>query len=204
MFSINNPRRIIRNQWCRFGVILLFLIFIAGCGGATDDLFPSGDDERPVATDETGGLPGNTSPDFALITTDYNTFTLSDYLQGGANEADAVVIYFTMWCPVCSAHMDHIQFQIMPEFTGNRVVYLAIDYLSGSTASTTQAQQDAGFAGGNWLAAADPGQVVTGIFNATMATTVVIDPSGKVRMNEDFRTGENLLQLLRELTAAAP
>ena len=181
--------------------MFLLLLLLAGCGDTSADLFPSGADKRlPVVSGETGGRPGNISPDFALITTDYQNFTLSDYLRGGASEADAVVLYFTMWCPVCSAHMDYIQFEIMPRFAGSKIVYLAVDYLSGSTALTLISQQEAGFTGGGWLAAADPGQVVTGIYDATMGTTVVIDRDGVVRMNEDFRTGENLLAILKQLT----
>jgi hypothetical protein len=33
---------------------------------------------------------------------------------------------------------------------------------------------------------------------------VVIDPDGIVRLNEDFRTGENLVRILTELTAPTP
>jgi peroxiredoxin len=182
----------------RVGILLLLLI--SGCRGTADDLFPSGEDDRSqVAAGEFGGRPGNLSPDFALITTDNGTFTLSEHLAGAAEEADATVLYFTMWCPVCTAHMDLIQFDIMPRFSGAKITYLAVDYLSGSTENTKIAQQDAGFAGGAWRAAADPGQVVTAIYNATMGTTVVIDRDGIVRMNEDLRTGENLVAILNEL-----
>lgn len=201
MSCTSQPGLFFRNQRQRFGTIFLFLLLISGCGGTTDDLFPSGNDERPpVVNGETGGRPGNIAPDFAVITTDNRNFTLSDYRLGGPQAADAVVLYFTMWCPACSAHMDHIQFDIMPRFAGAKVTYLVVDYLSGSTALTRQSQQESGFTGGGWLAAADPGQVVTGIFSATMGTTVVIDRSGVVRMNEDFRTGANLLAILKELT----
>ncbi len=193
------------NQPRRLGIIFLLLLLISGCGTTGDDLAPSGADQRPpVVNGEVGGRPGNTSPDFALVTTDNANFTLSDHRQGGPKEADAVVIYFTMWCPVCSAHMDHIQFDIMPRFAGAKITYLAVDYLSGSTALTRQSQQEAGFTGAGWLAAADPGQVVTGIFKGTMGTTVVIDRNGVVRMNEDFRTGENLTAVLKELTGSTP
>ena len=202
MYSIKTPRLIFRRQLCQFGVLLILLITINGCGGATDDLLPSSEDKRPLEiTGQIGGMVGNTSPELSLTTTDNVNFTLSDYLLGGVNEAEAVVLYFTMWCPICSAHMDHIQFGIMPEFTSNQIVYLAVDYLSDSTSLTARSQQDAGFNTTKWLATADPDQTLTEIFNGTMATTVVIDPDGKVRMNEDFRTGENLQLILRELTA---
>ena len=202
MFYTSQPTRCFRQPGQRFGTILLLLLLtLSGCSGTTDDLFPSGTDKRTqVVAGESGGRPGNTAPNFALITTDNQNFTLSDYRQGGAKAADAVVLYFTMWCPICSAHMDHIQFDIMPKFADAKITYLAVDYLSGSTALTRQSQQESGFSGGKWLAAADPGQVVTNIFTATMGTTVVIDRNGVVRMNEDFRTGENLTATLKELT----
>jgi peroxiredoxin len=184
-------------------IILLFLLLVSGCsGGTADDLFPTGEDERSrIAAGELGGRPGNLSPDFSVITTENGTFTLSEHLAGAAEESDATVLYFTMWCPVCAAHMDLIQFDIMPRFSGANITYLAVDYLSGSTVSTGISQQESGFTGGGWLAAADPGQVVTAIYNATMGTTVVINRDGFVRLNEDLRTGENLAAILAELTA---
>lgn len=201
MFGIEQSSQGLGKQtW--LGAACLLLLLLAGCSGTSDDLLPSGEDKRPpVVAGEIGGRPGDTSPDFSLITTTNQNFVLSDHRQNGSQGADAVVIYFTMWCPVCAGHMNHIQFEIMPKFRSAKVVYLAVDYLSGSTAITRQAQADAGFSGGGWLAAADPGQLVTGIYKATMGTTVVIDRNGVVRMNEDFRTGENLLATLKELTA---
>jgi len=202
MSCTNQTTRLSRQYGQYLASMLLLLLTLTGCGGTSDDLIPSGQDKRPpVTAGESGGRPGNISPNFALITTDNQTFTLSDYRQGSAKGGDAVVLYFTMWCPVCSAQMDQIQFDIMPKFPTAKITYLAVDYLSGDTAITRQSQQDAGFNGGGWLAAADPGQVVTSIYKATMGTTVVIDKNGLVRMNEDFRTGENLTAILKELTA---
>ncbi|MBU0673075.1 MAG: peroxiredoxin family protein [Proteobacteria bacterium] len=189
----------------RLAIICLILLLLTGCGGTSDDLFPSGTDKRPeVTTGETGGRPGNTAPDFSVVTTDNTVFTLADHLRGNAEEVDGVVLYFTMWCPVCSAHMDHIQFSVMPLFRDKRIIYLAVDYLSDSTDYTRISQQDSGFTGSGWLAAADPGQVITGIFNGTMGTTVVIDRDGIVRLNEDFRTGDNLIAILTDLTTPTP
>jgi peroxiredoxin len=205
MFYIRKARGILYSIRRRSGTLILILAILAGCSGTGDDLLPSGEDQRPTIVDGAiGGRPGNTAPDFALITTVNSNFTLSDYPRGGANEAEAVVLYFTMWCPICSAHMDQIQFEIMPKFAGADVIYLAVDYLSDSVIITRQSQLEAGFSDGDWLAAPDPGQVVTSIFQGTMGTTVVIDPDGIVRLNEDFRTGENLVRILTELTAPTP
>ncbi|MBU0485422.1 MAG: peroxiredoxin family protein [Proteobacteria bacterium] len=182
--------------------LLLLTLVIAGCGGGTeDDLFPSDKDKRSeVTVGEVGGSPGNLAPDFSVTTTDNEVFILADHLRGMAEESEATVIYFTMWCPVCAVHMDLIQFEVMARFSEQSINYLAVDYLSGSLDNTRSAQQESGFANSGFLVAADPGQVMTGIFNGTMGTTVVIDKDGVVRMNEDFRTGENLIAILDELT----
>ncbi|MBI5143187.1 MAG: TlpA family protein disulfide reductase [Nitrospirae bacterium] len=183
-------------------VALLLCVTLSGCGGMTDDLNPSGTDKSPHVTAGTiGNQPGQKSEDFTLPTTDGGTFKLSDHLTGGATPADAVVLYFTMWCPACSSHMDHIQIDLMPFYknAGKAVRFVAVDYLNAVDAARNE-QQMAGYDGSGFIVAVDTGDVAEKFFRATMGTTVVIDKDGVVRMNEDFKDGEKLKAVLSAAT----
>lgn len=185
MFSMNKLKIAAAMLW---GGVML-----TACGGMTDDLNPSGADKRPsVTAGIVGNQPGQIAADFSMPTTDGGAFTLSNHLSGGSTPADAVVLYFTMWCPACAAHMDHIQFSIMPLFTDKTVRYVAVDYVNASMGSTITSMNEAGFGGGQFIVTGDLTKSAATFFNATMATTVVIDKNGVIRMNEDFRDGEKL------------
>lgn len=166
----------------------------AGCGGVADDLYPSGEDERSTA-DPTAVGPqvGQVAPDFTAPDTFGGAFTLSEVLPG----TRAVVLYFTMWCPICDSHMSHLRDGFVPRYPD--VAFVAVDYVSGSVADARSAQNAHGFAGGAFEVLVDLEGVVTADYDATMGTTVVIDAVGTVRMNEDYKNGERLDAVLRGL-----
>jgi hypothetical protein len=56
-----------------------------------------------------------------------------------------------------------------------------------------------GYAGSGFTVLADTNQSVLGLYQATMGTTIVIDGSGLVRMNEDYKDGARLRALLTGL-----
>jgi len=162
-----------------------------------DDLFPSGTDKRPTAQPGTTGyLPSEDAPDVTLPDIDGGTFTLSDHTMTGSDPSDAVVMYWTMWCPVCSGHMDHLQFNVIPQYTGFDVRFIVIDYVNGTVSQSVRARQEGGFASSPFTVLADTAQTATNLFHATMGTTVVIDGNGVVQMNEDFKNGAKLVQAL--------
>jgi peroxiredoxin len=162
----------------------------------TDDLFPSGSDKRPeVQTGTIGPLVGQISPDFTLPDTLGTSVTLSSVIT--TTGVRGAVLYFTMWCPVCDSHMSRMLSDIMPVFPDVR--FFAVDYVSGTVAEARNAEVSAGYAGTAFTVLADTQQTVLRLYQATMGTTVVIDRTGTVRMNEDFKDGTRLQTVLTAL-----
>jgi len=170
-------------------------LLLAGCG---NNLVPSGADNRPqVVPGSIGFLPGQKAPNFTLSDSLGNPFTLYDHLAGGAAPAKAVVLYFTMWCPICTSHTDHLLFNTVPLYAARGpVVYGVVDYVSGSAAGARAMEMASGYAGSAFTVLADVNLGLFNRVNAAMGTTVLIDSYGTVLMNEDYRTGANLSALL--------
>jgi peroxiredoxin len=179
----------------RFACILI-LSMLAGCGGMKDDLLPSASDQRlPVIPGSLGSAVSQLAPDFTASDSLGNSITLSSVtpLHKG------VVMYFTMWCPTCDAHMAYIRDNLISQPSNSNVVFYAVDYVSGSVAESRQAQLDHNFGGSGFIVLADTSNSILGLYHATMATTVVIDRNGIVRMNEQFKTTK-----LQDVLAALP
>jgi len=176
--------------------LLLLLTLLAGCGGMTDDLFPSGSDKRPaVQPGTTGPAVGQNAPDFTLPDTLGNNVTLSSVVT--TTGVQGVVLYFTMWCPVCDMHMSNMQTTILPVYPNVR--FYLVDYVSGSVADARNAQLSNGYGGSGFMVLADMNQSVLNQYQATMGTTVAIDSEGVVRMNEDYKDGVRLQNVLSGL-----
>lgn len=174
----------------------LLLIMLAGCGNIMDDLDPSSSDKRPaVEAGSIGPAVGQNAPDFTISDTLGSSLNLSTELTG--TTVKAVVLYFTMWCPVCDTHMTHMHDAIIPAFP--EVVFCAVDYVSGSVAESRSAETENGYAGSGFRVLADVDSHVLNAYQATMGTTVVIDKSGVILMNEDFRDGARLQAVLSDL-----
>jgi len=188
------------NPWRPVAAALLCLYLVA-CGGVEDDLWPSDEDRRgSVAAGSVGSLPGQTAADFQVQDSVGDAVRLADYLSGGATPADAVVLYFTMWCPICLSHSDHMLGTVVPRFRDRgEVVYALVDYVSGSVALSRAAEQANGYAGSDFVVLADVDQALFDQFDAAMGTIVVIGPDGVIRLNEDYRTGANLAASLDAL-----
>jgi len=107
---------------------LLFSIFLlSACSDVLDDLNPSGTDERGDYDASTIGYhPGETAPDFAVFDTLNNTFVMSAELVG----SDAIVLYFTMWCPICDSHMTHMRTNIIPDYPDVKFTLLIMSRVS--------------------------------------------------------------------------
>jgi len=173
---------------------LLVAVFgLAGCGGITDDLVPSGDDNRPaVEAGSEGTQVGQQSPDFSMVDTLGNSRGLSAEL---AIPKDGVVLYFIMWCPICDIHASHMRAEIIPHFPDVR--FFLVDYVSGSILAARDEQVSNGYADVYTLV--DIGQEYFNIYQASMGTTVVIDKNMIVRMNEDYKDGVKLSETLQAL-----
>ncbi|MGK7346818.1 MAG: peroxiredoxin family protein [Candidatus Nitrospinota bacterium M3_3B_026] len=173
---------------------LALALSLAGCGGMGDDLRPSGADESGAAeTEGAGAKVGQNAPGFSMPDINGASRGLEELLEG----RDAVVLYFTMWCPICYSHVDHMRRSVIPAFPGTR--FVLVDYVSGSVENSRAAAAAAGYANTSFTILVDEDQAVLRLFGATMGTTVVIDGAGVVRMNEDYKQGSKLDAVLEAL-----
>jgi peroxiredoxin len=158
----------------------------------TSDLFPSGTDERPaVVPGSIGPAVGQVAPDFTLPSVAGGQVTLYETLAS----APGVVLYFTMWCPICDSHMSDMQTWVMSSYP--EVPFLALDYVSGSVAEARDAQVASGWGTTSFTVLADVGAEVEGFYRAPMAV-VVVDRDHVVRMNGEY-TRERLTTVLEAL-----
>ena len=173
-------------------LFLISALALGGCEDMMDNLDPSSEDLRPTIDENTEGhRVGQTAPDFTIPDTLNNSVTISAELQG----ANGIVLYFTMWCPICDAHMTHMRSNIIPNYPN--VKFYFIDYVSGSVQFARTAQISNGYADAPVLV--DTDQAVMNLYNATMGTTVVIGSDGVVAMNEDYKDGSRLNEILGAL-----
>ena len=175
-----------------FAKTLTLLAALLGLSGCQDDLVPSDKDERPpVQTGIIGYQVGQIAPDFTMEDS-LNTFhTLSTEYASH----DGVVLYFTMWCPICDSHMSHMRANIIPRYPN--VQFFLVDYISGSVARARSAQLANGYSAQDVLVDID--RQTMDLYSATMGTTVVVDRFGIVQMNEDYKDGTKLNQTLGQL-----
>ncbi len=171
--------------------LLVLIVCMTACG---DNLFPSGTDKRPtIQTDSSGGSVSQKAPDFSVSDISGMTVTLASSISG----KKGAVFYFTMWCPVCDSHMNNMRTSTTPLFPD--VNFFLVDYLTGSVAGAASSASANGYTGGVFTTLADTNQTLTNIFQGTMGTTVVVDSTGIVRMNEDYRDGAKLRTVLTAL-----
>lgn len=177
-------------------MLWFLLLLIVGCSGTMDDIAPSGTDKSPTVH---CGIPGpfvcQFAPDFTLDDTTGTNVTLSSVIS--LPGVKGTVIYFTMWCPVCDAHMSHMRSAVMPVYPDMR--YLVVDYVSGSVSAALTAEMENGYVGSGFTVLAETQQEVLNLYEATMGTTVVVDTTGVIRMNEDYKDGSRLAAVLAGL-----
>jgi thiol-disulfide isomerase/thioredoxin len=161
--------------------LLLAAALAAGCGGTLDDLLPSSADRRPpVQAGTEGPAVGQLAPDFSL--TDVATGTPVS-LHAALSSSRGAVLYFTMWCPICDAHMTHLQWNAIPAHPGVR--FFALDYVSGSAAQARAAQQAAGWDPTDFTVLADVGAQVERYYSAPMQI-VIVGSDRVVRLNGEY------------------
>jgi peroxiredoxin len=163
---------------------ILALCLFVSLSACQQDLIPSGEDTRAA------GVP-SVSPDFTVSLSDGSDFTLSSALT----EHDAVVLYFSMWCPVCDEHMQHLRDSFVPAYPN--VQFVLVDYVSNSISSTYKNQRSAGYM--DFLTISDHNNYLQNLFAGTMGSTLVIDKNFVVQMAENFKAGEQLSTVLNSL-----
>jgi peroxiredoxin len=180
----------------RFCALLITVFLLGGCGNMMNDLYPSGDNKVPPAMPGTiGPAVGQNAPDFTLSDTLGNSVTLSSVVT--STGVRGVVLYFTMWCPVCDTHMSAMRSGFIPQNPDVR--FFAVDYVSGSVSAARASEIANGYDGSGFTVLADTQQTVLANYQATMGSTVVVDKSGVIRMNEDFKDGTRLQAALAAL-----
>ncbi len=181
-------------------LLLIASLLLTACDGMVDDLMPSGGDKRPVVIE---GSPGTQvkqlTPTFVLDDTLYVPRDLYNELDTPSDSGaptSGVVLYFTMWCPICDSHASHMRTYVMPKFPN--VKFFLVDYVTGSVANARTAQVDNGYK--NIETLADVNQKVFNLYQASMGTTIVVGSVDKiVRMNEDYKDGVKLIETLQVL-----
>lgn len=152
----------------------------------------------PDDADLRGQNPGNIlavgqqAPDFAMPVTDGSTLTLASGLAG----KNGLVIYFTMWCPVCTSHTDEVVQAIMPAYPNAR--YVMVDYVSSGIGEAATLKTYGGYDSTGIVVALDRSQSFMNSYGATMAFVVIIDSTGKIRMNEVYKR-QKMEQILGSL-----
>jgi peroxiredoxin len=156
------------------------LLLLSGCGDLGGDLFPSGADHRPVVVPGTfGPAVGQTAPDFLLPAATGGEVSL----YAGLASRRAQVLYFTMWCAVCDAHLSDLEAHGLP---GRQDVGLyVIDYVSGSAAAARAAQVATGWDAPGLTVLADTDFAVADFYSASMSV-VVVGADHVVRMNGEY------------------
>lgn len=173
-----------------FGLLLLCCM-LSACG---DNLVPSGEDKRPTVQAGTpGSAVGQLAPAFTVSNINGSTITLANALTG----KQGIVLYFTMWCPICDSHMSNMRSSVVPNFPN--VGFYLVDYVSGSVSDAASAAAANGYSGGVFTVMSDTAHQLSNSYQGTMGTTVVIDNTGIVRMNEDYRDGTRLKATLAGL-----
>jgi peroxiredoxin len=173
---------------------LVGAIALSSCGGMMDDLRPSSADNSQTANaDSTGGTQEQKAPDFTVS----DTLGRSVNLYAELESSSAVVLYFTMWCPVCAAHSDNMRNNIVPLYPN--VKFFLVDYVSGTVSAAREAQMSNGYANSAFGVLVDSSGSILSSFGATMGTVVVISKFGMVTMKEDYRDGTALKNALAKL-----
>ena len=170
-------------------LIFLLCLYLTACKGMENDLLPSQKDQRPQKD------PSQASQQTSI--TLYNTAGQPITIAPADSKKPGTLLYFTMWCPVCASDTDQLISQVIPQFP--QFDYFVIDYVSGDYKAAKASQDSAGYPNPPFSVLADPNQLTTSRYHATMGIMVVLGPAGEIRFNEGFKNGVKLKNLLGSL-----
>jgi thiol-disulfide isomerase/thioredoxin len=157
------------------------MITLSAC---QEDLVP---DDSSLSQDATG----MTLEDFSVSLNTDSQFELTQTLT----TKDAVVLYFTMWCPICDSHMTHIRNHLVDAYPN--VSFVMVDYVSGSLQDSRSSQMASGY--GDFEVIADTDDALQDLLQGTMGSIVVIDKNQVVLLNEYFKNDTSLMAVLDNL-----
>ena len=146
-------------------------LFLSAC---VEDLAPEDKDLRKDSSFEI-----QISENFSISTTDGETLNLDDELAS----YDAVVLYFTMWCSTCSAHMDEIDAK-QDDYPNVR--FLMVDFVSGSISQSKNSQRDNAY--NHMTTLVDNNDLLQERYNGKMASTIIINSQNEILFNEVYKS----------------
>ncbi|MDX2471895.1 MAG: hypothetical protein QNL04_15100 [SAR324 cluster bacterium] len=156
-----------------------------------NDLVPSGENKTASAASTTTGT------NIEIDITVQNGSDVDIDLDTELTKHDAIVLYFTMWCPICNGHADKMIAKVMPSYSN--VGFYLVDYVSGSTSSSQISLVSSGYQNAGVTLLVDLAREIELKYDGTMGTTIVIDADGNILMNEDFKDGVLLSSILSGL-----
>ena len=152
-------------------VIMCITLFLSAC---VEDLAPESKDLRKDSNFEI-----QISKNFSISTTDDELINLYDELASH----DAVVLYFTMWCSTCSAHMDEIDSK---QDAYPNVRFLMVDFVSGSMSQSKNSQRDNAY--NHMTTLVDNSDLLQDMYKGKMASTIVINSQHEILFNEVYKS----------------
>lgn len=174
-------------------LVLFSSMLLAGCN---NNLLPGDEDKRQaVVAGSLGKQPTQKIANLTAQDVDGNDVSLYDFIaaEGGATPADAVVIYFTMWCSTCLTHMSDLYNDIRPTFSSKgNVKYIIVDFVSGSVSNAHASARAYGFDKTEFLVLADVDRNMRDQLGGNMGITLVIDSNGIIQLNQEYRAGEEI------------
>ena len=152
-------------------VLICITLFLSAC---VEDLAPENKDLRKDSNFEI-----QISENFSISTTDGDTLNLDDELAS----YDAVVLYFTMWCSTCSAHMDEIDAK---QDDYPNVKFLMVDFVSGSVSQSKNSQRDNAY--NHMTTLVDNNDLLQDRYKGKMASTIIINSQHEILFNEVYKS----------------
>lgn len=151
--------------------LICITLFLSAC---VEDLAPEDKDLRKDSSFEI-----QISENFSISTTNGETLILDDELAS----YDAVVLYFTMWCSTCSAHMDEIDAK-QDDYPNVR--FLMVDFVSGSISQSKNSQRDNAY--NHMTTLVDNNDLLQERYNGKMASTIIINSQNEILFNEVYKS----------------
>ena len=151
--------------------LICISLFLSAC---VEDLAPGNKDLRKGSNFEI-----QISENFSISTTDDEIINLDDELASD----DAVVLYFTMWCSTCSAHMDEIDAK-QDDYPNVR--FLMVDFVSGSLSQSKNSQRDNAY--NHMTTLVDNNDLLQNRYKGKMASTIIINSQHEILFNEVYKS----------------
>ena len=169
--------------FCFFFISFCFF----SCKGLEDDLNPSNEDKRSSSDEQVGLLSSN----FTVKSEKGEEVELFEVLK----QKEAVVLYFTMWCPVCNSHTIDIKNNLKSKYPN--VEFYLVDYISGSVSDGLSNISTSGFRN-SFTALIDLENTIENLFDGNMSSTIIIKANKEIGMNEYYKRNriEDILQNL--------